>query len=758
MGKSLLIVESPAKARTIKKYLGKGFDVKASVGHVKDLPKKELGIEISDEGDFAPHYVTIRGKGKVISDLKKAAKSADAVYLAPDPDREGEAIAWHIARELGRKEGVYRVLFHEITPQAIKEALKKPLAIDEDRVNAQQSRRILDRLVGYKISPLLWKTVRRGLSAGRVQSVAVRLVCDREAEILAFKPEEYWHIDATLAGPQPPVFSARLHAIGGKKAVVGNQEQADGIVNDVSTAPFTVAKCEQKKRKRNPLPPFITSKLQQEASRKLNFSAKKTMMVAQQLYEGVELGAAGPTGLITYMRTDSVRVSESALKDCRAYIKTCFGDDYLPARAIHYKNKNNAQDAHEAIRPTSMEYDPDQIANFLTAEQLKLYRLIWNRFAASQMAPAEYFQTVVDIKSGENYFFRAVGRRQTFAGFLALYEVGRDNGNGKDNGKEQDRELPPLAVGDVLKLEKIEPSQHFTQPPPRFTESTLVKELEEKGIGRPSTYATILSTIQDREYVELKEKKFSPTDLGLLVTELLKKSFPDILDAGFTAQMEDNLDQVEEGKYDWQLLLKNFYQPFEKRLTAAVETMKEVRKQEEVTDEICEKCGAQMVIKWGRNGKFLACPNYPECKNTRNLASKEAPADPELSPEKIEQLGKCPECGSDLAIKNGRFGRFIACSHYPECKYTRSIGTGIDCPVEGCSGEIVEKKSRKGKIFYSCSRYPDCKYALWNKPYPMTCPDCGHPFLVEKTSKSRGHYLQCPQKECSYSADLPEKE
>ncbi|MCK4379252.1 MAG: type I DNA topoisomerase, partial [Deltaproteobacteria bacterium] len=413
---------------------------------------------------------------------------------------------------------MYRVLFHEITPQAIKEALKTPLAIDEDRVNAQQSRRILDRLVGYKISPLLWKTVRRGLSAGRVQSVAVRLVCDREVEIRAFKPEEYWHIEAMLAGPQPPVFSARLHAIGGKKAVVGNQEQADGIVKELSAAFFTVSKCEQKKKKRNPLPPFITSKLQQEASRKLNFSAKKTMMIAQQLYEGVELGVAGPTGLITYMRTDSLRVSEVALKDCRAYIKTRFGDDYLPARAIHYKNKNNAQDAHEAIRPTSMECDPDQVANFLTAEQRKLYRLIWNRFAASQMAPAEYFQTVVDIKAGENYLFRAVGRRQIFAGFLALYEVGKDNGN----GKEQDTELPPLAVGDQLTLEKLEPSQHFTQPPPRFTESTLVKELEEKGIGRPSTYATILSTIQDREYVELKEKKFSPTDLGLLVTELLK--------------------------------------------------------------------------------------------------------------------------------------------------------------------------------------------------------------------------------------------
>ncbi|MBN2333292.1 MAG: type I DNA topoisomerase [Deltaproteobacteria bacterium] len=753
MTKSLLIVESPAKARTIKKYLGKNFDVKASVGHVKDLPKKELGIEITKEGGFVPSYVTIRGKGKIISELKKAAKTAEAVYLAPDPDREGEAIAWHIAHELGRGEGVYRVLFHEITPQAIAEALKNPLAIDEDKVNAQQSRRILDRLVGYKISPLLWKTVRRGLSAGRVQSVAVRLVCDREAEIQTFKPQEYWHIEANLEGRQPPPFAARLHAVDGKKAVVGNQQEAETIVQQLTSVPFLVAKCEQKKRRRNPLPPFITSKLQQEAARKLNFSAKKTMMVAQQLYEGVDLGDAGPTGLITYMRTDSVRVSDMALQDCRAYIKNRFGDDYLPARAVHFKNKNAAQDAHEAIRPTSMEHDPERIAPFLSAEQLKLYRLIWNRFAASQMAPAQYFQTIADIQAGERFLFRAVGRRQIFDGFLALYEEGTDNGN----VSEQDTELPPLAEGDQLNLEKLVPSQHFTQPPPRFTESTLVKELEEQGIGRPSTYATILSTIQDRDYVELKEKKFYPTDLGELVTQLLKKSFPDILDVSFTAQLEGKLDLVGEGKQDWQQLLDDFYQPFNEKLVAAVATMKEVKQQEQTTDEVCEKCGAQMVIKWGRNGKFLACPNYPECKNTRNLEQKEGPEVPPATKEELDQLGNCPECEQPLTIKSGRFGRFIACSRYPECKYTRSIGTGIHCPQDGCDGEIVEKRSRKGKIFYSCSRYPDCTYALWNKPYPLTCPQCGHPFLVEKTSKSRGHFLQCPEKECSYSADLPDK-
>ncbi len=753
MAKSLLIVESPAKARTIKKYLGKNYEVKASVGHVKDLPKKELGIEISPAGGFVPHYVTIRGKGKILTELKKAARNADAVYLAPDPDREGEAIAWHIARELGRQDKVFRVLFHEITPQAIKEALASPSTVDENKVNAQQTRRILDRLVGYKISPLLWKAVRRGLSAGRVQSVAVRLICEREAEIRAFVPQEYWHVEARLAGKQPPPFTAKLQLIAGKKAVIDDEPAATEIVAAVAGADFVVARHEQKKRQRRPYPPFITSKLQQEASRKLNFSAKKTMMVAQQLYEGIDLGAAGPTGLITYMRTDSVRVADGALQECREYIRERFGTDYLPARAVRYKNKNASQDAHEAIRPTSMANDPEKVAAFLAPDQLKLYRLIWNRFVASQMAPALYFQTVVDVKAGEKYVFRATGRRQIFAGFLALYDEGKDNGD----AAEQDAELPPLEVGERLQLEKLDKFQHFTQPPPRFSESTLVKELEERGIGRPSTYATILSTIQEREYVELREKKFFPTDLGELVTELLKESFPDILDVGFTAQLESRLDQIEDGKQDWQQLLQEFYQPFEQRLQAALSTMKEIRRQEQATDEICEKCGANMVIKWGRNGKFLACPNYPECKNTRSLNREEEAAAPEISPEVAAELGACPECGSALTVKNGRFGRFIACSRYPECKYTRSIGIGIACPEPGCDGEIVEKKSRKGKIFYSCSRYPRCKYALWNRPYPLSCPECGHPFLVEKSSKSRGPYLQCPQKECSYTADLPEK-
>ncbi|MBN2231509.1 MAG: type I DNA topoisomerase [Deltaproteobacteria bacterium] len=753
MSKSLLIVESPAKARTIKKYLGARFDVKASVGHVKDLPKKELGIDFDGER-FEPHYVTIRGKGKVLGELKKAAQYADVVYLAPDPDREGEAIAWHIAAELGRSNEVYRVLFHEITPQAIRTAIEHPLSIDEDKVNAQQTRRILDRLVGYKISPLLWQTVRRGLSAGRVQSVAVRLICDREAEIRAFEPQEYWSIEALLAAGEPPLFTARLHAVEGKKAEVKNAEEARIIADESAGECFTVAACEQKKRQRRPQPPFITSKLQQEAARKLGFSARKTMLIAQQLYEGVELGDAGPTGLITYMRTDSVRVADVALDDCRAYIDRRFGAEYVPAKAARYRNKNAAQDAHEAIRPTSMDLEPDGLANYLDRDQLRLYRLIWSRFVASQMTPARYYQTTVDIAAGPRYTYRAVGRRLLFDGFLALYEEGVDGAAADD----KDTILPPLEEGDILKLESLDQKQHFTQPPPRFTESSLVKELEEKGIGRPSTYAAILSTIQDRGYAELRERKFYPTDLGELVTGMLVKSFADILDVSFTAQMEEKLDRVEEGKQDWQTLLRDFYGPFMQRVEEALPAMREAKRQEQETEEICEKCGARMVIKWGRNGKFLACPNYPECRNTRNLDENGQPAPTdELTAEERDKLGVCPECGSPLTVRTGRFGRFIACSRYPECRYTRSIGTGIPCPEEGCDGEIVQKTSKKGKTFYACSRYPTCNYALWDRPYPLTCPLCGHPFLVEKASRNRAGYLRCPRKGCGYKAELPER-
>ncbi len=751
MSQTLLIVESPTKAKTIGKYLGSEYIVKASVGHVRDLPANEFGIEI--EGDhFEPCYVPLKGKGKIIAELKKAARKADQILLAPDPDREGEAIAWHIAHELGKSKPIHRVLFHEVTKSAILKALQEPLAIDENKVNAQQSRRILDRMVGYKISPLLWKTVRRGLSAGRVQSVAVRLVCDRETEIKAFVPVEYWSITTTLEGSVPPPFEARLHLIDGEKAEVGDQQTADRIVSDLQISSCKISKIEQKERQRRPTPPFITSKLQQEAARKLGFSAKKTMMVSQQLYEGIELGSSGPVGLITYMRTDSVRVADSAVAECRDCIVAQFGKDYLPDKSPSYRNKNASQDAHEAIRPTSVGYVPQEIESHLNRDQFRLYSLIWKRFVASQMNPARYYQTTVSIMAGDRYQLRAVGRRQLFDGFLAVYEEGRDNNGGE---KAEDTELPVLNEGEILRLNEILPKQHFTQPPPRFTESTLVKELEEKGIGRPSTYASIMSTIQDRGYVELQEKRFYPTDLGELVTELLKKTFPDILNVSFTARMEADLDKVEEGGRDWQALLADFYRPFAALLDTALVTMRDAKKaSEEVTDEICEKCGTNMVVKWGRNGRFIACPNYPECKNTKDLG---AAGDENGGGELLADAGQCPECGSPLKLRNGRYGRFISCSNYPECKYTSSVGTGVACPQEGCDGELVEKKSRKGKTFYACNRYPKCNYAIWDKPYPLSCPRCEYPFLIEKKRRGEGDkVLRCPQKGCNYETKVPE--
>ena len=748
MGQTLLIVESPTKAKTIGKYLGPEYIVKASVGHVRDLPTKELGIEITGD-NFEPHYVPMKGKGKIIGELKKAARKADRILLAPDPDREGEAIAWHIAHELGDKKPVQRVLFHEVTKSAIQKALREPLEIDLNKVNAQQSRRILDRIVGYKISPLLWKTVRRGLSAGRVQSVAVRLVCDREADIKAFIPVEYWSILSTLEGANPPSFETKLHQVDGKKAEISDQASAEQIVADLKKLTCKISKIEQKERKRRPTPPFITSKLQQEAARKLGFSAKKTMMVAQQLYEGIELGASGPVGLITYMRTDSVRVADSAVSECRDAIVKLFGQEYLPEKVQFYRNKNASQDAHEAIRPTSVEYAPKDIESFLGKDQFRLYSLIWKRFIASQMNPARYYQTTVSIMAGERYQLRAVGRRQLFDGFLIVYEEGRDT-NGDESGSET--ELPALTEGEILNLKGVVSKQHFTQPPPRFTESTLVKELEEKGIGRPSTYASIMSTIQDRGYVELQEKRFYPTDLGVLVTDLLQKSFPDVLNVTFTARMESDLDKVEEGVRDWQDLLTDFYRPFAAQLDTALVTMRDAKKAgEEVTDELCDKCGANMVVKWGRNGRFIACPNYPECKNTRDLGTDENGENGELV-----DIGNCPDCDSPLQLRNGRYGRFISCSTYPECKYTSSVGTGVACPQDGCDGELVEKKSRKGKLFFACNRYPKCTYATWDKPYPLACPDCDFPFLVEKKSQGGGDkLLRCSQKGCSYQTKVP---
>jgi len=719
MGKSLVIVESPAKARTINKYLGPGFTVLASVGHIKDLPKSALGVDI--ENGFEPSYVRIKAKQKTIRELKSAAKEADTIYLAPDPDREGEAIAWHIAEEIDRdRKKTRRVLFNEITKGAIREAIARPTDLDLKKYEAQQARRILDRLVGYQVSPVLWKKVRMGLSAGRVQSVAVRLICDREAEIKAFKSVEYWHVDALLESAGGDKFSARLAKKDGKKLVPSTEAEAAAVVSDLKDLELSVGRVESKEVKRNPLAPFTTSKLQQDASRKFGFSAKRTMMIAQQLYEGVELGSAGPVGLVTYIRTDSTRLAPSAVTAVREYIENTYGKEYLPAKANVYKKKkgkSKTQDAHEAIRPTSMEYTPESVKGMLDPAQWKLYSLIWKRFVACQMAPAIMDQTRVEIHGGP-YILTASGSVMKFPGFTRVYEVGLDN-VGKDRDKNTEKEksglLPPLAKGERTGLLEVTPSQHFTQPPPRFTEATLVKELEENGIGRPSTYATILSTIQDRGYVEKEEKRLHPTELGTLVNGLLVESFPEILDAEFTAHMEEELDMIEDGKLAWRELMAEFYGPFSKRLEKAKVEMKSVKEEVTETDIVCEKCSKPMVIKWGRRGKFLACTGYPECKNTADFVTDESGA-VKVAEKTAETDEKCPKCSSPMVIKSGRFGRFLACSKYPDCKSTLPYSTGVSCPEDGCEGTLVERRTKKGRIFYGCSKYPACKHATWKLP------------------------------------------
>ncbi|HLB25805.1 MAG TPA: type I DNA topoisomerase [Nitrospirota bacterium] len=754
MAKNLVVVESPAKAKTINKYLGKDYVVKASIGHVRDLPKERLAVDI--EHGFAPEYVVIRGKSKVMAELKKAAKGADKVYLAPDPDREGEAIAWHVAEELGvPEEKLYRVLFNEITERGIAEAMKTPGKIDYNKVDAQQARRVLDRLVGYQVSPLLWKKVRRGLSAGRVQSVALRLVCEREKEIKDFITQEYWSITAHLHASSPPPFTAKLAKESGKKLNIYSEGESGGILDYLRDKPFLVSKVDRKEKRQYPVPPFTTSKLQQEAARKLRFSAKRAMVVAQQLYEGVELGDEGAVGLITYMRTDSTRIAPEAVAEARGYIQAKYGKEYLPAKPPVYASQKKAQEAHEAIRPTLVTREPDTLVKYLDKDQLALYRLIWNRFIASQMNPAVLDMTSVDI-SAEKYTFRASGSVIKFSGFMAVYIEGKDEEKAEDTEEEAQEglNLPQLRVGDLLKLEKLEPKQHFTQPPPRYTEASLVKELEEKGIGRPSTYATIMSTITEREYVEKKGAAFSPTELGLIVNGLLVESFPDIFDVAFTAKMEDELDEIEEGRIPWVQTVREFYDPFEKALITAQKGMRNVKREETPTDIPCDKCGKMMVIKWGRNGRFLACPGYPECKNTRELPEKEgeagaaqaAPPAPEPSDE------KCPKCGSPMVVKTGRFGRFLACTEYPKCKGTKPISLGVDCPKCG-KGFLSEKRTKSGKPFFGCSDYPKCDYASWDRPVPRKCPDCGSPFLVEKYSKKEGPRVVCPNKDCGYKEE-----
>ncbi len=767
MAKNLVIVESPAKARTLNKYLGRNYQVKASVGHVVDLPKSKLGVEI--ENDFQPEYQIIHGKKKVLDELKKAAKDKDAVYLAPDPDREGEAIAYHIAQKLKlpRKTKVYRVRFNEITRKAVQEALQHPTEIDQNLFDAQTARRVLDRLVGYQISPLLWRKVRRGLSAGRVQSVAVRLICEREKEIEAFQAEEYWSIEARLEGKSPPPFLARLFRVGGerldhKNLRIENEARSREILAKLEGVDWKVTSVETKERRRFPAPPFITSRLQQEASRKLGFNPRRTMRIAQRLYEGVELGDEGAVGLITYMRTDSTRLSPEALGQVRELIRGKFGDEYLPAEPIVYRSKKAAQDAHEAIRPTSTEYPPERVAAFLSREELSLYTLVWNRFVACQMTPARFDQTTVDIQAGE-LEFRATGQVLRFDGFIRVYTEGKDAGDQATEEEEgEGRTLPPdLAAGDVLKLLDLLPEQHFTQPPPRFSQAALIKELEEKGIGRPSTYAAIVATILDREYVrEDPEKRLRPTPTGLLVNDLLVGSFPDILNVEFTAGMEDELDSIEEGKEHWVVAIRRFYKSFKADLDRAEAEMPTVKGEGQKTDIVCEKCGSPMVIKWGRQGEFLACSAYPECRNTKNFTLDE---DGKIKIEEVEaHPDPCPKCGKELIVRYGRFGKFLGCSGYPECKHIVSLAApprslGIVCPDCG-EGDVQERRSRRGKTFYGCNRYPDCKFATWDPPILEPCPDCGAKYLVEKVTKRAGRVRRCVQEGCGYKEQMEDDE
>jgi DNA topoisomerase-1 len=751
MAKSLIIVESPAKARTIKKYLGPSYAVKASVGHVKDLPQRRLGIDIAN--NFAPEYVTIKGKNKILQELRAEAKKADRVFLAPDPDREGEAIAWHIANELPHvpKDQIYRILLHEITQRGITEALQHPGRIDDDKVSAQQARRLLDRLVGYKISPLLWKKVQRGLSAGRVQSVALRIVCEREQAIEAFKPQEYWTIDADMSAADPPPFRARLQTVRGKKVKVSTAADAQRIVADLQGEAYQVSQIKKTTRRRHPAPPFTTSTLQQEAARKLRFSAQRTMRVAQQLYEGLALGDAGEVGLITYMRTDSTRVADDAVQEARGYIETRYGKDYVASHQRKYKKQKAAQEAHEAIRPTSVRFVPDDLHSYLSREQLALYTLVWNRFVASQMSSAVLDHTRVDV-TAKHYLFRATGAVMRFPGFTSLYEESapETSDNDADRQAGDNRTLPRLEVGQPVQVTALTPNQHFTQPPPRFTEASLVSEMEKLGIGRPSTYASILSTLRERNYVSAQDRKLVPTDVGKIVNTLLIECFPDLLDVQFTAQLEDKLDKIEEGQYQWVETLQNFYTPFAAELDKAMHQMRDVKKEVEETDEICEQCQRPMVIRWGRFGRFLACSGYPDCKNTRELTTDDAVRQP--TTPSVEAT--CERCGRPMVVKRGRYGEFLACTGYPDCKTTRPASVVMECPEAGCKGHIVPRRTKRGRTFYGCTHYPQCTFSAWQRPVPKLCPHCQSPYLLEKRASKKGDgqaLLQCPMQTCDYS-------
>jgi DNA topoisomerase I len=928
MAKALVIVESPAKAKTINKYLGKQYVVKASLGHIKDLPKRDLAVDVTR--GFEPRYEVIEGKRKLISELKQTAKNVESIYLAADPDREGEAICYHLQEELrdGKKDSprIYRVMFNEITKRAIEKAFEKPGQVDVNLVDAQQARRVLDRLVGYKISPLLWDKVRRGLSAGRVQTVALRLIVEREREIRAFLPREYWTVDADFVS-KPPL-TARLIKVGNDPAEIPSKEVSDRITAALDGVDYAVKSVGTREKKRNPVAPFITSTLQQEASRKLRFSVKRTMMLAQRLYEGVEIGKEGAVGLITYMRTDSTRVSDDAIRDVRDYITERYGKPFVPDAPNVYKSKKDAQDAHEAIRPTSMAFTPEVVEKYLAEDEMKLYRLIWNRFVACQMMPALYDQTTIDVsakgKDSVDYTFRATGSVLKFQGFLKVYEEGKDQIDEED--AELAHRLPAVTEGQVLRFKVLRPEQHFTEPPPRYNEATLVKRLEADGVGRPSTYASILSTIQEREYVKKETGRFVPTELGMVVTDLLLESFDDIFDVKYTARMEEELDEIEEGKLDWREAMAEFYDRFDRDLKHAEEHMTDIKRMEKPTDLTCERCGKPLVIKWGKHGSFFACTGYPDfspkaaegdlenlqkelakrserarkdstkqlekiqarypdlaisrgernryvvsggdrvpkgaladlkkleigeverqlddrkaidtrlekirarypqleqfyevelqdapdgstlvwrrkeyfctytrentvdlpdvdkvdlaeqgdeeycencgrpmvlkkgrfgtfyactgypdCKTTRPIGGPQKKADVPLDE-------KCPQCGNHLVLKSGRYGEFTACSNYPACKYVKQKTIGVKCP-ECSEGEIIERRSRKGKTFYGCNRYPDCKFVAWGKPVPEKCPECGSPYMIEKWLKA-GPVWHCPNAECKHQEPAPQE-
>jgi DNA topoisomerase I len=741
--KSLVIVESPAKAKTIGKYLGPEYRVRASVGHIRDLPERELGVDV--EQGFEPKYVTIRGKGKIIMELRRDADAVDEVILATDPDREGEAIAYHVAEQLGFEEKgrltFRRVLFHEITKEAVHRALEQPQNLDMRKVEAQQARRILDRLVGYQVSPLLWKPIRPGLSAGRVQTVALRLITEREDEIRAFVAEEYWSITALLEkdGRQ---FEAKLHQIDGKAFRIENEETATNVVSDVANLPFVITELKRRQRLKNAPPPFTTSTLQQEAAKRLGFTAQRTMRTAQQLYEGVDVGSEGSVGLITYMRTDSTRVAGSAAEEARMMVRGNFGDRYLPDAPKLWggKQQKGAQEAHEAIRPTSALRRPEAMRQYLDRDQLRLYELIWLRFVAGQMSPAVFDTTTADFdlqaQNGTKYLFRATGSIMVFDGFTRLYQEAREEG---DHRTLDDLEpLPELAENDRCALNQIVPAQHFTQPPPRFTEASLVKELERLGIGRPSTYASIISTLTDREYVKLDQKRFTPTPLGETVAKVLIHVFPDVFSVSFTSEMEAELDRIEEGELDWRHVLRDFYGPFQRRLSEGADKSVDIVRDTVAKDAgPCPQCGRDMAVRWNRYGRFLGCTGYPECRHTQSL-DDEQKAEPKPTGE------MCPKCGTgELMEREGRFGPFIACSNYPTCKHTkpRTI-PGMVCPK--CNqGEVGEKRTRRGKPFWGCTRYPECDWSTWDEPVARACPNCEAPFLVRKSTKARGDYMRC---------------